>query len=273
MNLDDYIIKPQLETLHSCILGPQGAGKSYLIGTLEVKTAHITTLEEEHGSAAVQAHALEKKMAPFVTTYGVDKNGPNCNEKFSTTLEMLDALVDSDFECVALDGLVEFEKIIKGTSKYMKLCRSNSGSHNSFLEGPAINQLFNELFAKLTILRRAGKHILTTCSLEVKDIDPMTGLITNSKPRLSTFNVASYLLHYFGDTLVVGPMNHPQTGKRERRIQFHAGVSRVGKNERGQTTKTQDFNPRINTKAGDDKLPGTMAADLKDVLAYKVKYS
>ena len=167
---------------------------------------------------------------------------------------------------MAIDGVPELEETIRGSEQWAQKCKTAKGGHNTFAEGPAVNEMMRPIFNSLKDLQRNfGMHYVVTCVLDVQNMDD-NGNIMASAPKLSTYSVAETVVRQFGDVLVVGRMSKGDVVKHK--IQFMCGVSRSSKDATGIVKKSINFNPRLGGIPVSE-LPAIMDADLAKVLELK----
>ena len=268
--------KSENDLLGAIILAPSGGGKSFLTGTLGVKTLYLHTLGEDHGPQGAKAMGGDL-VVPLCINYSdegklltlEDGRTPDNDAIYANLLSILSsgaALAKAGFKAIALDGAPEVEAVIRGTALFREKCRSNKGTHNTFQEGPAVNEMLRPILNLLKdVQREHGMHYLVTCTLDVQAMDE-SGNILGSSPQMSTYSVAETLVRQFGDILAVGRMTKGESIKHK--IQFMCKVSRSSKTAVGTVKKSINFNPRLGGFKVED-LPAIMDADLAKVVELK----
>lgn len=250
--------------LEAIILGPQGAGKSYVLGTLGCKTLHLYGTRESHGPKTARVEG-GTNIVPFCFT---EYNGAALSSDDS--LEMLKSVLtdhaylkQQGFAAIALDGMAVLEEMIKGTTEWTEKCKTAKGGHNTFKETEASLELMARVINWLKAAQRElGVHIVVTGILDVKETDPNGGVV-DATPRLGGYGLAESLNQHFGDILVVGKMT--RAGESKWKFQFMSDLTRVAKDEHGQQKKAMNFNPRLSGC----KVEPIMDADLKQLAEYK----
>lgn len=265
------------KALGALIMGASGGGKSFLIGTLGVKTLYLYTLGEDHGPKAARVQGGEN-VTPLCLNYDesgnlltlADGKTPDYDAIYRNLLAILGAgkdLASEGFEAIALDGVPEIEAIIRGSDQWAKKCMTNKGQHNSFAEGPAVNEMMRPVFNLLKDLQRNyNMHYVVTMTLDIQALSD-NGTIMGASPQLSTYAVAETVARQFGDILVVGRMTNSK-GEVAHRLQFMSKVSRASKDATGTIKKAINFTPRLSSVPVGE-LPDTTAADLQEVLKIK----
>ncbi len=250
--------------LEAIILGPQGAGKSYTIGTMGCKTLHLYGTRESHGPKTARVEGKENIVPMCFTEYeGRALDPDESMEYLKTVLTDHKYLLDEGFEAIALDGMAVLEEMIKGTTEWADKCKTAKGTHNTFKETEASLELMARVINWLkSCQRELGVHILCTGILDVKESDGF-GAIVDASPRLGGFGLAEALNQHFGDVLVVGKMT--RNGESKWKFQFMTDLTRVAKDEHGAQKKSLNFNPRLSGC----KVEPIMDADLKKLAEYK----
>lgn len=250
--------------LEAIILGPQGAGKSFLIGTLGVKTLYLYGTRESHGPKAANVKG-DKLIEPMAIDYGIWPGEETARQwdadeswQFLTTvLSDLEYLKTEKFAAIAVDGFKVIEDIVKGTTEWKEKCKSAKGVHNSFRETESSQEMIGRLVGQLkTAQRELGLHILATGIVDVKETDQY-GAYVEAAPRLGGYGLAEAINQFFGDVLLVGKMT--RAGETKYKLQFLTDLTKVSKDEAGQQKKALNFNPRVTGL----EMPPYMDADLK----------
>ena len=264
------------KALGALIMGASGGGKSFITGTLGVKTLYMYTLGEDHGPKAASVQGKDQ-VVPLCINYDADGNlltyidgeTPDYDKIYGNLLNILssgDALKEAGFEALVLDGVPELESIIRSTNLWKEKCKTNKGAHNSFAEGPAVNELMRPVFNLLKdCQRKHGMHYVVTMTLDVAQVGD-DGSIIQASPQLSTYAVAETVARQFGDILVVGRMSKGDSVKHK--IQFMSNVTRASKDLNGIIKKAMNFTPRLGAVPVEN-LPPIMDADLSKVLELK----
>jgi len=256
--------------LFAIILGQSGSGKSTVCGTLNEKSLYLYFSGESHG--ARNANAITKgEITPLCVDMDGEKQlGPD--ETYARLLEILSSseIAKEGFKGIILDGFPELESIMVRTKKFRQDCLSDKGKHNSFAESRVVIGMYKPVLELLQAYHRKGIHILTTCKLDVRDMDEEGG-ISESAPRLMTYSVAEDLVSKFDDVLAIGKMTRVIEGvtHTKHKFQFLAGVRKVSKDmATGTVKKILNFSPRLSGVLG-EKLPEITDADLQKIITIK----
>ena len=258
--------KDSPKALGAIVLAPSSGGKSFLMGTLGVKTLYLFSGAEDHGpSSAILAGGSDVVDLQYDMDSGKTLGHDATMKNLLSILSDVEGIKAAGFKAVAVDGLTALEQIIRETSQFKVDCLSKEGKHNGFQEPAATLRQLTQAFDLLRKLRReAGMHYLVSCILDVKTQGD-DGEITDSEPQLLGYKLPAVLLPQFPTQLVVGRMQNPE-GKEEHRLQFNASVSKASvDNKTKELKKYTNFCPRIEGVSS-DKLPPHMKADLKQVL-------
>lgn len=252
------------KNLFLLVLGGSGAGKSHFVGTVPGKTLYLHCSNESHGVSSA------KKSNSDLVSVCIDRDGKGADLKPDDSWKRLFAALDAEsikaakFENIALDGLTEIEKIIRGTTAWKESCKTAQGKHNTFAESPATVEQFDRLLGRLRHLQDLlGVRILVTGIIDVTATEE-NGAILEAKPRLSGYSVAESVCQTFGDIVMIGRMK----GKNGSGpvLQMAAEIGRESKGADGQVKKTFGFTPRLQGVA---KIPEYIKADGKEVLKLK----
>lgn len=274
------IAKKALETdlLELIILGPQGAGKSYAIGSMGCKTLYLYGTRESHGPKSASAEGY-KNLTPICIDYGVWP-GETTEREFTDdeSLQFLKAILtdynylkSEGYKAIAVDGMAVLESLVKGSTEWKERCKSTSGKHNSFKETEASQEMIGGIVNLLKAAQREiGCHIVVTGILDVKETDH-TGAVIEATPRLGGYGLAEQLNQNFGDIVVVGKMS--KGGVTKYKFQFMTDLTRVSKDEVGNQKKAMNFSPRLSGLKVDPVLDADLAAlaKLKAELSRKAR--
>ena len=253
------------DLLFAIVLGSSGAGKSHVAGTAPGKILYLYLDSERHGSSS----AVKSSPDLIAICIDRDKDGNPLKPEaaFKRGLELLnpEGLKKAKIGSVILDGLTELEKLIRSTPKWVNMCQSTSGKHNSFAEGASTIALGDEYMRALRDAQdKAGVHVVVTGIIDVQEVDD-NGAIGVAKPRLSGYAVAEGFIQQFPDILVIGKVAG-KDGKSGRVFQTNADVQRISKDQNGTVKKFINFEPRL---AGAVALPAFIKADLTEVIKLK----
>jgi hypothetical protein len=256
--------------LEIVILGSQGAGKSYTIGTLGVKTLYLYGTRETHGPKAASVKGTAN-IEPMCIDFGIWP-GEKVERQFTadeswkfltTILEDFEYLKSEGYKAIALDGLAVLDELVKGTTAWKEACKTASGKHNNYGETAASQSLIGQMINRLKACQRElGVHIVVTGILDVKSVDAFGG-IEEASPRLSGYGLAESLNSNFGDIAVVGKMT--KGGEIKYKFQFLSDLTRASKDDTGNIKRAMNFSPRL---SGCETVP-YMDADLSKLAAYK----
>ena len=256
--------------LEAIILGASGAGKSYCIGTLGVKTLYLYGTRESHGpqTAAVQG---DKNIVPMCFDHGVwpgeKEPRPFSSDEsmvfIESALRDFDWIKQEEFKAVAFDGMAVLEALVKDTTEWREKCKTAAGKHNTFKETEASVDLIGRVIGFLKgVQRECGTHLVATGIIDVKDTDQYGGIVEAS-PRLQGYGLAESLNQHFGDVLVVGRMS--RDGQTKYKFQFLTDLVRTAKDEHGNQKRAMNFSPRMSGC----EVPPMMDADLSQVAKLK----
>lgn len=263
-NFESEVLDVNEKGLFCLILGSSGAGKSHLIGTVPGKTLYLYGASERHGVASA------KKSNDNIVAVCIDRDAKGQPLKPDESLKRLFAALDPEslkaakFENIALDGLVELEKIIRNSTSWKNACLTPQGKHNSFAEPAATVNAFDTILAHLRVIHDLlGVRILVTGVIDVTSMED-NGAILEAKPRLSAYSVAETVCLAFGDIVMIGRMK----GKNGEGpvLQMAGEIGRESKDASGAIKKTFGFVPRL---MGVKKVPEYIKADFKEVLKLK----
>lgn len=256
------------KAIEAIILAPSGGGKSGLMGTFGVPTLYIYSTGESHGpgAAAKQAKVCGSTILPVCMDLDDDGNKLEGDAVISRVVDVLaDAalFVQHGIKAIAIDGAAELETYIRSSQKWKTSCLSASGKHNSFAEPAATCEMFRPIFNRLKELQRTHNvHFAMSAMLDVREYGE-TNDIVEAAPRAKGYQVAEMLIQQFGDVLVVSPRK--KDGKIKFALQFMTDVTKVAKDERGNTKRAINFSPRIKGATP----PPYMEADLRAVIELK----
>lgn len=243
--------------ISAILFGPSGAGKSRATGTLPGPILFLYSEGEAHGSAS--ANSAGGKVLPV--RYDEDDVGQKLapDAAYARLLNVLgsaDMLKGAGIQSVVIDGLTELETVIRSTAAFKNGCKNKNGAHDAFQESKVVLEMLRPVLDALRNLQKSiGVHYVVTCALEVTEIGD-DGEILAGKPKLSTYSVVETLTFNFPDQLIVGPMT--KNGKKARRFQFDAELSRVSK-EGTKIKKILNMSPRLIPAV--EELPDNIAAD------------
>lgn len=258
--------------LEAVILGSSGAGKSYAIGTLGVRTLYLYGTRETHGPKSASVKGSDN-IVPICIDYGYwkdekDEREFTADESLALLREVLTAhdwLRKEGFKAIALDGLAVLEALVKETSQWREKCKTAAGKHNTYKETEATQEVIGSVISLLkTAQREIDAHIVVTGILDVKEVDGFGG-ISEAAPRLQGYGLAESLNQHFGDVIVVGKMT--RAGETKYKFQFMTDLVKVAKDEHGNQKRAMNFNPRLSGV----ETPPIMDADLAALAAFKAK--
>lgn len=252
--------------LEAIILGPQGAGKSYAIGTLGCKTLHLYGTRESHGPKTARVEGGTNIVPMCFTEYeGSALSADQSMDMLRTVLTDYKWINDEGFGALALDGMAVLEEMIKDTTAWTEKCKTAKGAHNTFKETEASLDLMARVINWMkSAQRECGVHIVVTGILDVKESDAY-GAIVEASPRLGGYGLAESIVQHWGDVLVVGKMT--RNGETKYKFQFMSDLTKTAKDEHGAQKKSLNFSPRLSGCA----LPPMMDADFSQLIEYKKK--
>lgn len=250
--------------LELLVLGHSGAGKSFCVGTLGVKTLYLYGTKEEHGpkSAATLGGA---NVVPMCFDAGEEKFSADESYEFLTAVLKDHAYLRSEgFKAIVVDGLAVLEAVVRETTEWKAACTNSNGKHNAFKETEASQMLMGRVIDLLKIARRELKvHIIMTGILDVKETDGFNAVV-EAAPRLGSYGLAEAMNQHFGDIVVVGKMT--RGGETKYKFQFMSDLVRASKDETGRQKKAMNFSPRL---TGVADLPELMDANLAELAKLK----
>lgn len=255
------------KSLFAIVMGASGGGKSFLMGTLGVKTLYLYISGEAHGaeSAAITGGDL---VHPYCLDYvdGKQLSADDTYKHLRAVLQNVEAIKAAGFKAVAIDGAAELELIIRNSKDWAKRCLNEKGIHSNWEESDATMDLLRFVVEDAKGLQRQlGCHIVMTSILDVRAVGD-NGEIMDASPRLRGARVADFLLRQFDEVLVVGRLQSAE-GQVGHRIQFLTRMSKTAKEMSG-GIKLLNFAPRITGVKAED-LPSIVAADLSIIAAAK----
>ena len=258
---------PLLELI---VLGSQGSGKSFTIGTLGMKTLYLYGTRETHGPKAASVRGTVN-VEPLCIDFGYWRDEKK-ERAFSPdeTMQFLTAILtdyaylkEQNYKAIALDGLAVLESVVKGTIAWKERCKSASGKHSNFKESEASMEMIGLVINQMKEAQRElGVHIIVTGIIDVKSVDGFGG-IEEASPKLGGYGLAESLNQHFGDIVVVGKMT--KGGESKHKFQSLADLTRVSKDEVGNVKKALNFNPRLSGC----EIPPYMDADLATLVRFK----
>ncbi len=250
--------------LEAIVLGPQGSGKSYSIGTLGVRTLHLYGTRESHGPKTSRVEGGAHIIPLCFTEYeGRSLSSDESLEFLGSVLTNYSWIKEAGIEAIALDGMAVLEEMIKGTVEWADKCKTAKGGHNTFKETEASLDLMARVINWMkSAQRECGVHIVVTAILDVKETDQY-GAIMEATPRLGGYGLAESIVQHWGDVLVIGKMT--RNGETKYKFQFMSDLTRTAKDEHGAQKKALNFNPRL---SGCEVEP-MMDADFAKLIQYK----
>ena len=267
----EYAEKSMKSTLlELVVLGSQGSGKSFTIGTIGVKTLYLYGTRENHGPKAAAVKGTVN-VEPLCIDFGFWKDEKK--ERAFTpdeSLQFLTAILtdyaylkEQDYKAIALDGLAVLESLVKETTAWRERCKSASGKHSNFKESEASMEMIGVVINMMKAAQRElGVHIVVTGILDVKAVDGFGG-IEEAVPKLGGYGLAESLNQHFGDIVVVGKMT--KGGESKHKFQFMSDLTRVAKDEVGNIKRSMNFNPRLSGC----EVPPYLPADLSELIKFK----
>jgi hypothetical protein len=230
--------------LELVVLGSQGAGKSYAIGTLGVKTLYLYGTKEEHGPKTANVKGAGNIVPICIDHYnGEALSADNSLEYIYTILTDGKYLRDEGYKAIVFDGLSVLETIVKNTTAFRERCKTAGGKHNPYKETEASIEIIGGIINMMKACQRElGCHIVMTGTLDVKSVDGF-GAIEEAAPKLAGYGLAEALNSFFGDIVVVGQMT--KNGESKYKFQFLSDLTKVSKDENGQQKKVLNFRPRL----------------------------
>lgn len=252
--------------VEACVLGPSGGGKSGRAGTFGVKTLFLYSKGETHGVRSAKQFA-DKNLVPV----RYDHNSASADESLDNLLGILadhDKLRALGIKAIFVDGASELEQLIRSSTKWAELCKTDKGKHNTFNEPKVTVTLFRPIIEALKDAQfELGVHVAMSLIVDVKEYGEY-GDIVECQPRILGYGVAEAIIQQFGDTLVVSKMTNPKTGESTRKFQFMTDVVKTAKEETGVVKKSINFSPRI---SGVTELPKYLDASFEEVIKLKQK--
>lgn len=236
--------------LEAIVLGSSGAGKSFSIGTLGVKTLYLYGTRETHGpkSASVKGAA---NILPMCIDFGTwedekDERAFTADESLALIREILTSyewMKKEGFKAIAFDGLAVLESLVKETTHWREKCKTAAGKHSNFKEVEASQEIIGSVISLLKAAQRElDLHIVVTGILDVKEVDGF-GAIQEASPRLQGYGLAESLNQHFGDVIVIGKMT--RGGETKYKFQFMTDLVKSSKDENGMQKRAMNFSPRL----------------------------
>jgi len=251
--------------LLAVLVGPTGAGKSTLVGTLGVPTLYFHTASESHGPRA--ARTINPKIAPICIDGDAAKTPDEHFEGLLAMLADVKGMKAQKVGAIVLDGWAELESLLMTTTAMKNFCRTKDGTHNTFKEGDFILLKFREIRKALQIIQDNGMHVITTLlGILTSQPDDLNGY--SLSPRLKGYNTAEFVLSLFPDILIPARLVN-KDGKSEFALLYHATISRSQTKEDG-SMKVAAFTPRI-TGTLITAWPQKSSADLSKMLEFRDK--
>ena len=258
------------KVLQLMTLAPSGAGKSFLAGTMGVKTLYIHGAGESHGYDSASITGKEN-IIPF--RWDLDDEGQpiaSADDQWNRLKSVLadkESLISEGIEFVVVDSATEVEALI-GATAFKRNLMTQNGKINSFKDSESTAIMFSTLHNSLASLALSGIGYNMTCILDVQEMDDY-GLILESSPKLMGYRVAESLIQRFPDIVVVGQLMNPETENVAHRVYFNAGITKASKDASGTIRKTLNFNPRITGLTREQLPEGSLPADLSVLLKLK----
>jgi hypothetical protein len=258
---------PYLELI---VLGSQGSGKSFCVGTLGVPTLYLYGTRESHGPKSASVRGQDN-IVPICIDYGTWKDEKVARQfTADESLEYIrwiltnhDLIRKLKVGAIAVDGLAVLEGIAKGSTEWREKCKTAAGKHNTFKEAEATQDILGDIINLVkSAQREIGLHMIVTGILDVKATDAF-GAIEEAVPRMSAYGVAESMNQQFGDIVVVSKMT--KNGVSKYKFQFMTDLTRVSKDEGGNQKKAMNFSPRL---TGVEVEP-IMDADLSQLASLK----
>lgn len=260
----DQVMKNPL--LEAIILGSQGAGKSYALGTLGCKTLHLYGTRESHGPKTAGV-AGGSNVIPICFDH--TETGPLAADDALITLDAIlhdyAWMKTEGIQAIALDGMAVLEALVKDTTEWAQKTKNANGKHNTYKETEASMEIIGRVISWLKAAQRElGCHIVVTGILDVRETDQYGGIV-EAAPRLQGFGLAEMIAQHFGDVLVVGKMT--KDGLTKWKLQFMSDLTKSAKDEHGNQKKAMNFSPRLSGCIA----PNLMDADLGKLAAFKAE--
>ncbi len=259
--------------LELILLGHSGAGKSYAIGTLGVKTLYLYAGKESHGPSAASTEGGDN-IVPLRFDRGMWPGDKLPVERAFTAdeqylyLEMLlkdhDYIKGEGYGAIAIDGLPVLEAMVKETSAWKERCKTASGKHNTFKETEASQETLGNIIGWMKAAAAVcDLHIIVTGIIDVKEKDGY-GAVVEAVPKMGGYGLCESMIQFFGDVVVKGKMS--MNGETKYKFQFLSDLTRTAKDEAGNLKKAMNFSPRI---TGVKNVPDMMDADLAQLAKLK----
>jgi len=263
----------ECKKLQLILLGHQGAGKSFAIGTLGVKTLYLYGTRESHGPVSASTSAGDNVL-PICIDYGYwEKETTERAFTADESLKLVEQILkdykwlrEEKFGAIAIDGLPVLESVAKDSQLWKEKCKTASGKHNTYKETEATQEVIGTILGWLKAAQvELDIHVIATGIIDVKEKDGY-GAIVEATPRLAGYGLAETMNQHFADIACVGKMS--MNGEVKYKFQFLVDLTKASKDLQGNLKKSMNFSPRI---SGCKDLPDMMDADLSKLADWKAK--
>lgn len=261
----------ECKKLQLIILGHQGAGKSFVVGTLGVKTLYLYGTRESHGPVSASTLGGDN-VFPLCMDYGTwadekEERHFTSDESMAMIEQVLKDYAwmrEEKFGAIVIDGLPVLEGIAKDSTLWKEKCKTASGKHNTYRETESTQEVLGSMLGWLKAAQvELDVHVIATGIIDVKEKDGFGGVV-EAVPRLAGYGLAETMNQHFADITCIGKMS--MGGEVKYKFQFLVDLTKASKDLQGNLKKSMNFSPRI---SGCKDLPDIMNADLDELAAYK----
>ena len=163
---------------------------------------------------------------------------------------------------IALDSLSDLDLLLKRTTEFDDLCKSDKGKRNKFAEPESSIKMIREIVDLLGSHHARGKNVVVTLAARIKERDG-EGRLESVELILSSYGTAEQIPRMFSEVLLLDIVE-VEDEKRHACV-FLAQVKRESKDTSGAIKKAMSFESRV-TGIPRDRLPSICRADFAKIL-------